>query len=224
MRRVRRDAGAPLFAGRRADITEENIQARMRGVLLMALSNKFGAHAAHHRQQVGDVGRLRHALRRHVRRLLGPEGHLQDRRLRARALAQRARAGRRARPGGPRDPGALITKPPTAELRPNQTDQDSLPPYDVLDAILHGLVEEEALVDRDRRQGLRRATRRARVSACSYPAEYKRRQAPPGREDHAQEPSAATAATRSPTPSASCASPRPPPPAPIRLPPQNDLP
>ena len=67
----------------------------------------------------------------------------------------------------------------TAELRPNQTDQDSLPPYDELDAILHGLIEEEASVEAIVTRGFARETV-ARVQRLVYSAEYKRRQAPPG--------------------------------------------
>ena len=156
---------APLFAGRPRDVTEENLQARIRGVLLMALLEQVRRAAGDDRQQVGDVGRLRHAVRRHVRRLLGAEGHLQDRGVRAGALAQRAR--RRTARCGPRGrviPESSITKAPTAELRPNQTDQDSLPPYDELDAILHGPGRRRA----ERRPRSSRAASRARRSrACS---------------------------------------------------------
>ena len=72
-----------------------------------------------------------------------------------------------------------MTKAPTAELRPNQTDQDSLPPYEVLDAILSGLVEDETERRSDRRPRLR-ARESSRVQRLLYAAEYKRRQAPPG--------------------------------------------
>ena len=72
-----------------------------------------------------------------------------------------------------------MTKAPTAELRPNQTDQDSLPPYEELDAILTGLVEEELSVDRIVMRGFARETV-TRVQLLLYAAEYKRRQAPPG--------------------------------------------
>jgi NAD+ synthase len=76
-------------------------------------------------------------------------------------------------------PESSITRAPTAELRPNQTDQDSLPPYDVLDAILNGLVEEELSVDEIVERGFPRETV-VRVQRLLYLAEYKRRQAPPG--------------------------------------------
>jgi NAD+ synthase len=83
---------------------------------------------------------------------------------------------------GPRGrviPDSSITKAPTAELRPNQTDQDSLPPYDELDAILIGLIEEERSVDDIVSRGCARETV-VRVQRLLYSAEYKRRQAPPG--------------------------------------------
>jgi NAD+ synthase len=76
-------------------------------------------------------------------------------------------------------PERVITKPPTAELRENQTDQDSLPPYDVLDAILSGLIEREATIDQIVAEGHDRATVAA-VWRMLDRAEYKRRQAPPG--------------------------------------------
>ena len=82
-------------------------------------------------------------------------------------------------PAGRVIPESSITKAPTAELRPNQTDQDSLPPYDELDAILHGLIEEEQSVDEIVARGFARDTV-TRVQRLLYSAEYKRRQAPPG--------------------------------------------
>ncbi len=76
-------------------------------------------------------------------------------------------------------PERIITKAPSAELRPDQTDQDSLPPYDILDGILHGLVEEEATLDEIVARGFDAATVE-RVQRLLYASEYKRRQAPPG--------------------------------------------
>jgi NH3-dependent NAD+ synthetase len=76
-------------------------------------------------------------------------------------------------------PERTITRPPTAELRPNQTDQDSLPPYDQLDAILRGLIEEEQSVEALARTVAPREVV-SRVQQMLYTAEYKRRQAPPG--------------------------------------------
>ena len=82
-------------------------------------------------------------------------------------------------PDGPVMPVNVITKPPTAELRPDQKDSDSLPPYDVLDPILHGLVEEELAVADLVARGFDRDTV-IRIERMLYIAEYKRRQAPPG--------------------------------------------
>jgi NAD+ synthase len=82
-------------------------------------------------------------------------------------------------PDGRVVPESSITKAPTAELKPNQTDQDSLPPYDELDAILQGLVEEERSVSEIVARGFARETV-TRVQRLLYSAEYKRRQAPPG--------------------------------------------
>jgi NAD+ synthase len=76
-------------------------------------------------------------------------------------------------------PRRIITKPPSAELRPDQKDQDSLPPYEVLDAILHGLVEEEATLDEIVARGYAPELVE-RVQRLLYGSEYKRRQAPPG--------------------------------------------
>ena len=143
---------APSFAGRAPDITEENLQSRARGVTLMALSNKFGwmVLSTGNKSEM-SVG-LRDALWRHVRRLCGAEGRLQDDGVRAVALAQRAPARRAARARRAAVmPERVITKPPTAELKPNQTDQDTLPPYDKLDDILECLIEHEMTVERDRR-------------------------------------------------------------------------
>jgi NAD+ synthase len=82
-------------------------------------------------------------------------------------------------PSGPVMPERVITKPPTAELRENQKDEDSLPPYEVLDPILYGLVEEELSVEQLVARGFEHETV-ARIERLLYVAEYKRRQAPPG--------------------------------------------
>ena len=145
----------PLFAGTPRDITEENLQSRARGTILMAISNKFGADGGDDRQQVRDVGRLRHALRRHERRLQPDQGPLQDGGLSPRPRC--ATAGSRTGALGPDGiviPENILTKAPTAELRENQKDQDSLPPYEVLDDILRGLVEQrDARLPRSWRSG-----------------------------------------------------------------------
>jgi NAD+ synthase len=82
-------------------------------------------------------------------------------------------------PAGKVIPENIIAKPPSAELRPDQKDSDSLPPYDVLDPILRGLVEQEKSVDQLAAEGFDRATL-ARIERLLHLAEYKRRQAPPG--------------------------------------------
>jgi NAD+ synthase len=167
------------FAGRPRDITEENLQARVRALLLMALSNKFGdmvvttgnksemsvGYATLYGDMCGGYSVLKDIYKTEVFALARwrnehhPEGALG--------------------PAGRVIPESSITKVPTAELRPNQTDQDSLPPYDVLDAILQGLVEDERSVQEIVDRGYPRDLV-VRVQQLLYAAEYKRRQAPPG--------------------------------------------
>jgi NAD+ synthase len=168
-----------LFAGRPRDVTEENLQARARGVLLMALSNKFGellvttgnksemsvGYATLYGDMCGGYSVLKDVYKTDVYALSRWRNeHVPDGALGPRGLVI---------------PESSITKAPTAELRPNQTDQDSLPPYDVLDAILNGLVEEELSVADIASRGFPREVV-ARVQQLLYSAEYKRRQAPPG--------------------------------------------
>jgi NAD+ synthase len=168
-----------VFAGLPRGVTEENVQARVRGVLLMALSNKFGellvttgnksemsvGYATLYGDMCGGYSVLKDIYKTEVYQLARwrnehvPEGALG--------------------PAGAVIPESSITKAPTAELRPNQTDQDSLPPYEVLDAILNGLVEEERSVDEIVAAGFPRDVV-TRVQRLLFTAEYKRRQAPPG--------------------------------------------
>jgi NAD+ synthase len=173
------DTLRPLFAGRAADTTEENIQSRIRGLILMALSNKFGpmvlttgnksemsvGYATLYGDMCGGYNVLKDIYKMEVFRLarwrngavpsgaMGPPG---------RVIAER-----------------IITKPPSAELKPNQTDQDSLPPYEVLDGILECLVEKEMSFEEVVAKGFEPATVK-RVEHLLYISEYKRRQAPPG--------------------------------------------
>jgi len=170
---------ASIFAGRPRDVTEENLQARVRGLLLMGLSNKFGemvvttgnksemsvGYATLYGDMCGGYSVLKDIYKTEVYALS---------RWRNENLPDQARG-----PAGRVIPESSITKAPTAELRPNQTDQDSLPPYDVLDAILNGLVEEEQSVSDIVARGFPRETVN-RVQHLLYGAEYKRRQAPPG--------------------------------------------
>jgi len=169
----------PVFQDRPRDVTEENLQARARGVLLMALSNKFGSllvttgnksemsvgYATLYGDMCGGYSVLKDIYKTEVYAL----SRWRNQNLPDAALG----------PAGRVIPESSIVKAPTAELRPNQTDQDSLPPYEELDAILNGLVEEERSVDEIVALGFARSTV-TRVQHLLFSAEYKRRQAPPG--------------------------------------------
>ncbi|MFT6542638.1 MAG: NAD+ synthase, partial [Maricaulis maris] len=161
------------------DTTEENLQSRARGVVLMALSNKFGpmvlstgnksemavGYATLYGDMNGGYNALKDIYKTEVFELawwrnsanhqvgLGPVGQV--------------------------IPERIITKPPSAELAEDQKDEDSLPPYDVLDAILYGLIEEERSVRELVADGHDEAEVK-RIENLLYRAEYKRRQAPPG--------------------------------------------
>ena len=144
---------------RNRDITEENIQSARARHHPDGDVQQVRRDGRDHRQQVGNVGRLRHALRRHEWRLQSDQGSLQD----ARSFAcARLRNGWKPPgalgPDGVVIPERIIAKPPTAELRENQKDQDTLPPYDVLDAILERPGRTRGADRRHRARGLRRAT------------------------------------------------------------------
>jgi len=170
---------APLFAGRPADTTEENIQSRVRGLILMAISNKLGAMVL----TTGNKSEMSVGYATIYGDMCGGYSVLKD--VYKTAVYRLARWRNRERPPGalgpegPVIPERTLTRPATAELRPNQTDQDSLPPYAVLDAILEGLVEREESVADLVAQGNDRDTV-LRVERLLHAAEYKRRQAPPG--------------------------------------------
>jgi NAD+ synthase (glutamine-hydrolysing) len=152
------------------DVTEENLQARIRGVLLMAISNKTGrmvlttgnksemavGYSTLYGDMVGgfaplkDVSKMLVYRLAHYRNLLGP------------VIPQR-----------------VLDRPPSAELRPDQKDSDSLPPYEVLDAILELYVEQDLPMSEIVRRGFDEATVRQIGRMVKF-AEYKRRQAPPG--------------------------------------------
>ena len=170
---------APVFAGRQADITEENIQSRARGLILMAISNKLG----HMVLTTGNKSEMSVGYATLYGDMCGGYSVLKDvYKMTVFALCRWRNAHRPERALGPVGavmPPRVISKPPSAELRPNQTDQDSLPPYEVLDAILEGLVEGEQSVDTMVGQGFDRGTV-LRVWKLLDRAEYKRRQAPPG--------------------------------------------
>jgi NAD+ synthase (glutamine-hydrolysing) len=176
-----RAALAPQFQGLAEDTTEENLQARIRGTLLMALSNKTGSivlttgnksematgYCTLYGDMAGGFAVIKDVAKTLVYRL---------------AAWKNAQATPRADLGGaagPVIPERIITRPPSAELRPDQTDQDSLPPYEVLDAILARYVEEDQGVEEIvaagfARSDVERVTRLIRIN------EYKRRQAPVG--------------------------------------------
>jgi NAD+ synthase len=169
----------PLFGDRPRDVTEENLQARVRGVMLMALSNKFGELLV----TTGNKSEMSVGYATLYGDMCGGYSVLKDiYKTEVYALARWRNAHRpedALGPGGTVIPESSLSKVPSAELRPNQTDQDSLPPYDELDAILSGLVEEEQSVQGIVDRGFAPATV-ARVQRLLFAAEYKRRQAPPG--------------------------------------------
>ncbi|PDT88858.1 NAD+ synthase [Bradyrhizobium sp. Y36] len=168
-----------LFKNLPPDITEENLQARTRGTLLMAISNKTGlmvvttgnksemsvGYATLYGDMNGGFNPIKDIYKTQVFRLASlrngwkPDGALG--------------------PAGEVIPPDIITRPPTAELRENQRDEDSLPPYEVLDAILQGLIEREEPLDQIIAAGFDRETV-TRIDHLLNVAEYKRRQAAPG--------------------------------------------
>jgi NAD+ synthase len=170
---------APSFEGRSADITEENLQSRIRGVTLMALSNKFGPMVL----TTGNKSEMSTGYATLYGDMCGGYSVLKDVYKTTVFAVCRWRNAHLPTtglgPSGEVIPERIITKPPTAELRDNQKDEDSLPPYPVLDAILMGLVEREESVDDVVAQGHDRATV-IRVERLLHVAEYKRRQSPPG--------------------------------------------
>ncbi len=163
---------APVFAGRQADVTEENLQARIRGALLMAFSNKFN----HLLLTTGNKSELAVGYCTLYGDMCGGLAVISDiPKTTVWDLSRyvNAQAGREL------IPQRSIDKVPSAELRPNQTDQDSLPPYEVLDAILQRYVEEERSASEIVKDGFDAATV-ARVIKLIDRSEYKRRQAAPG--------------------------------------------
>ena len=159
-----------VFAGLPPDATEENIQARSRGLLLMAISNKLGkmllstgnksemavGYATLYGDMAGGFAPLKDCTKTLVYQLANYRNAI------ARVIPER-----------------VISRAPTAELRHDQKDSDSLPPYDVLDAILEAFIEKDYSVGQITELGFDRATV-VRVLQMVKRAEYKRRQAPPG--------------------------------------------
>jgi NAD+ synthase len=168
---------AEAFAGRAPDVTEENIQARIRGVTLMALSNKTGALLL----TTGNKSEMAVGYATLYGDMCGGYNVLKDIYKTDVFAVSAWRNAHRPYPGSADHPipDRILVKPPSAELRDNQTDQDSLPPYADLDGILHGLVEEEATLDEIVARGYAPEVVE-RIQRLLYTSEYKRRQAPPG--------------------------------------------
>ena len=169
----------PMFAGRAADVTEENLQSRARGTILMAISNKFGAMVL----TTGNKSEMSVGYCTLYGDMNGGFNPIKD--VYKQQVFAAARWRNEARPAwalGPSGrviPENIITRPPSAELRPDQKDEDSLPPYPVLDAILECLVEHEMPITDIVAKGYDLETVR-RVEGLLRIAEYKRRQAAPG--------------------------------------------
>ena len=169
----------PLFAGRARDVTEENLQSRARGTVLMAISNKFGLMVV----TTGNKSEMSVGYATLYGDMNGGFNPIKDLyKTQVYRLARLRNAWRPQDALGPHRqviPDNVLTRAPTAELRENQTDQDSLPPYEVLDAILERLVEREEPIATIVEAGFPRETV-AKVERLLYLAEYKRRQAAPG--------------------------------------------
>jgi NAD+ synthase (glutamine-hydrolysing) len=163
---------AEQFAGREPDVTEENLQARARGTLLMALSNKLGPLVL----ATGNKSEISVGYSTLYGDMVGGFAPLRDV---SKTWVYRLARWRNASEGREVIPDATIARPPTAELRPGQLDTDSLPPYDVLDAILEGYVEEGLEPDDLVRRGHSELLV-AEVVRMVDRAEYKRRQGPVG--------------------------------------------
>jgi NAD+ synthase (glutamine-hydrolysing) len=170
---------APLFAGRAEDTTEENLQARIRGTLLMALSNKMGAIVL----TTGNKSEMATGYCTLYGDMAGGFAVIKDvaKTLVYRLAEWKNQQASRLADGtvGAAIPQRIITRPPSAELRPDQTDQDSLPPYEILDAILALYMEEDQGIDEIVAAGFDRAVVE-RVTRLIKLNEYKRRQSPVG--------------------------------------------
>jgi NAD+ synthase len=170
---------APVFAGRKPDATEENIQARIRGIILMSISNKFGPMVL----TTGNKSEMSVGYATLYGDMAGGYSVLKDLyKMQVFALSRWRNAHKPKGALGPHArvmPENVITRPPTAELREGQKDEDSLPPYKILDGILECLIEGEMSFEETVAKGYDPATVK-RIEHMLYVAEYKRRQAPPG--------------------------------------------
>lgn len=170
---------APLFEGRAADLTEENLQSRLRGLMLMALSNKFGEMLL----TTGNKSEVAVGYATIYGDMAGGFNPIKDLyKTRVFETCRWRNANHRAWMKGPEGvvmPPRVIDKPPSAELRPDQKDEDSLPPYAVLDAILERLIEGDQSVAEVVAAGFERDVVK-RVEKLIYLSEYKRFQSAPG--------------------------------------------
>jgi NAD+ synthase len=170
---------ADAFVGTQADTTEENIQARSRGLTLMALSNKTGSMVV----STGNKSEMSVGYATLYGDMCGGYSVLKD--VYKMKVFELSRWRNENHPAGALGPAGMvvpeniISKPPTAELKPDQKDEDTLPPYDKLDAILTGLNERDLSIDDVVAEGHDRALV-LRIWRMLLGAEYKRRQAPPG--------------------------------------------
>src|SRR5208283_4071531 len=160
------------FARSAADLTEENLQARIRGNLLMALSNKFGWLVL----TTGNKSEMATGYTTLYGDMAGGFAVIKDV---PKTLVYKITKYRNAQAGFDLIPAAIIEKPPSAELRPDQKDSDSLPVYEILDAILTAYVEDDKSVDQIVALGFDKAIVQKAVKLVDR-SEYKRRQAPPG--------------------------------------------
>jgi len=169
----------PVLAGTKPDTTEENIQARVRGIILMAISNKFGGMVV----TTGNKSEMSVGYATLYGDMNGGFNPIKDLyKTEVYRLAAWRNANRPKGALGPRGvviPETILTKVPSAELRADQTDQDSLPPYEALDDILRCLIEKEMPLQEIVARGHAPKTVK-KVERMLYIAEYKRRQAPPG--------------------------------------------
>ncbi len=170
---------APLFAGLEADVTEENLQSRLRGLMLMALSNKFGEMLL----TTGNKSEVAVGYATIYGDMAGGFNPIKDvYKTRVFETCRWRNANHRPWMMGPEGaviPARVIEKPPSAELRADQKDADSLPPYEVLDAILERLIEDDAAVAEIVAEGYERETVK-KVEKLLYLSEYKRFQSAPG--------------------------------------------
>ncbi len=170
---------APFFEGTKPDVTEENIQSRLRGLLLMALSNKTGAMLL----TTGNKSEVAVGYATIYGDMSGGYNPIKDL-YKTRVFEQCRWRNENHRdwmmgPAGEVIPVSIIDKPPSAELRPDQKDEDSLPPYEVLDAILEGVIDDEKSVAQLVAEGFDKATVK-KVEHLIYISEYKRFQSAPG--------------------------------------------